>query len=131
MLHGGRTGVCAPLGRVAGVPSPRPSTYITIVDALQPGFDAQQRLPDVKVPVKCSTAGCHRRKKVSPEELRVLRQEGKRAGRRAGLVCPACVKRALDNPDEYDLDIPLGELLVESARETPRWRVSLTPEEAR
>ena len=27
------------------------------------------------------------------------------------------VKRALDNPDEYDLDIPLGELVVEAAKE--------------
>ena len=85
----------------------------------------------MKLPVKCSTAGCHRRKKVSPEELRLLRQEGERAGQRAGLVCPACVRRALDNPDEYDLDMPLGELLVESAKEIPRWRISLTPEAAR
>ena len=110
---------------VAGVLSPRPSTYITIVDALQPEFHTKQRLPDVKIPVKCSTAGCHRRKKVSTEERRVLRQEGERAGQRAGLVCPACVRRALNNPGEYDLDIPLGELLVESARETPRWSLLL------
>ena len=85
----------------------------------------------MKVPVRCSTARCQRRKKVSPEELRFIRQEGERAGQRAGLVCPACVRRALDNPDEYDLDIPLGELLVESARETPRWRICFTPEAAR
>ena len=84
----------------------------------------------MKIPVKCSTAGCHRRKKVSPEELRFLRREGERAGQRAGLICPVCVKRATNNPDEYDLDIPLAVLLVESARETPRWRIFFTPGEA-
>ena len=44
------------------------------------------------------------------------------------MVCPVCVRRAFDNPDEYDLDIPLCELLVESAKKTPRWRTCFTPE---
>ena len=82
----------------------------------------------MKIPVRCSTKGCHRRKKVSPGELLFLRQEGERAGQHCGLVCPACVRRAFDNPDEYDLDIPLGELLVESVKKTPRWRICFTPE---
>ena len=82
----------------------------------------------MKIPVKCSTAGCHRRKKVSPEELQVLRGESDTAGRRAGLICPACVKRAFANPDEYDLDISLGELVVEAAKDMPRWRMVSTPE---
>ena len=83
---------------------------------------------DLKFSVKCSTQGCHRRKKVSLQERQVLRSETEKAGQRAGLVCPACVKRAIDNPDEYDLDFPLGELLVEAAKETPRWRICFTPE---
>ena len=43
------------------------------------------------------------------------------------MICPVCVKRAFDNPEEYDIDIPLGELVVEAARETPRWRIMFTP----
>ena len=82
----------------------------------------------MKLSVKCDTRGCHRRKKVSLQELAFLRSEGEREGVRAGLICPACVRRALDDPDEYDLDIPLGELVVEAARETPRWRICFTPE---
>ena len=82
----------------------------------------------MRIPVKCSTAGCHRRKKVSPEDLQVLRAENDQAGRRAGLICPQCVKKAFDNPDEYDLDIPLGELVVEAAKEVPRWRICFNPE---
>ena len=82
----------------------------------------------VKIPVKCSTPGCHRRKKVSPEELQMLRTDRDEAGRRAGLICPGCVKKAFENPEEYDMDIPLGELLVEAAKETPRWRVCFNPE---
>ena len=80
----------------------------------------------MKTPVKCSTSGCYRRKKVTIEELQFLRQESERASQRAGLICPACVKKAFDNPDEYDLDIPLVELLVEAAKKTPRWRISFT-----
>lgn len=74
----------------------------------------------MRIPIKCSTPVCHRRKKISLEELQFLRSESEKAGQRAGLVCPACVKRAFDNPDAYDLDIPLAELLVEAAKETPR-----------
>ena len=29
--------------------------------------------------------------------------------------------------DDIDVDVPLGELLVEASKETPRWRVMLTP----
>ena len=78
--------------------------------------------------VKCSTVGCHRHKRVSLEELQFLRAETEKAGQRAGLICPVCVKRAFDNPDAYELDIPLGELLVEATKETPRWRISFAPE---
>ena len=33
------------------------------------------------------------------------------------------------NPEEYDMDIPLGEPVVEATRETPRWRICFNPEE--
>ena len=29
--------------------------------------------------------------------------------------------------DDIDIDVPLGELMVEASKETPRWRVMLTP----
>ena len=74
----------------------------------------------MRIPIKYSTPGCHRRKKISLEELQFLRSESEKAGQRTGLICPACVKRAFDNPDAYDLDIPLAELLVEAAKETPK-----------
>ena len=46
----------------------------------------------------------------------------------AGLVCPAHVKAAFNFEfDDIDIDVPLEELLVEAAKETPRWRVMLTP----
>lgn len=82
----------------------------------------------MKFSAKCATPGCHRHKKVSIVELQVLRSETEKADQRAGLICPACVRRAFENPDEYDLDIPLGELVVEAAKETPRWRICFTPE---
>ena len=81
----------------------------------------------MKTQVKCSTSGCYRRKRVTIEEVQFLRQESEGAGQRAGLICPACVKKAFDNPDMCDLDIPLVELLVEAAKKTHRWRISFTP----
>ena len=46
----------------------------------------------------------------------------------AGIVCPRDVKAAFNfEYDDTDIDVPLEEYLVEAARETPRWRVILTP----
>ena len=46
----------------------------------------------------------------------------------AGVVCPAHVKAALDfELDDIDIDVPLEEFLVEASKETPLWRVMLTP----
>ena len=59
------------------------------------------------------------------EELRRVGHENKAT---AGVVCPAHVKAAFDFEfDDIDVDVPLGELLVEAAKDTPRWRVMLTP----
>ena len=81
----------------------------------------------MKTQVKCSTSCCYRRKRVTIEEVQFLRQESEGAGQRARLIYPACVKKAFDNPDKCDLDIPLVELLVEAAKKTHRWRISFTP----
>ena len=81
-----------------------------------------------KVPVKCAIAGCHRRIKMTLTEREELRRDGRENNATAGLVCPAHVKAAFNFEfDEIDIDVPLGELLVEVSKETPRWRVMLTP----
>ena len=81
-----------------------------------------------KVPVKCAIAGCHRRQKMTLAEREELRRVGRENSATAGVVCPAHVKAAFNFEfDDIDIDVPLEELLVESSKETPRWRVMLTP----
>ena len=81
-----------------------------------------------KVPVKCSISGCHRRIKMTLAERDELRRVGRENNATAGLVCPAHVKAAFNFEfDDIDIDVPLEELLVEASKETPRWRVMLTP----
>ena len=47
---------------------------------------------------------------------------------KAGLVCPAHVRAAFNFEfDKIDIDVPPEKLLVEASKETPRWRVMLTP----
>ena len=81
-----------------------------------------------KVPVKCAIAGCHRRLKMTLDELEELRRVGRENNSTAGLVCPAHVKAAFNFEfDDIDIDVPLEEFLVEASKETPRWRVMLIP----
>ena len=81
-----------------------------------------------KVPFKCAIAGCHRRLKMTLGEREELRRVGRENNAAAGLVCPAHVRAAFNFEfDDIDIDVPLEELLVEASRETPRWRVMLTP----
>ena len=81
-----------------------------------------------KVQVKCAIASCHRRLRITLAEREELRRVGRQNNARAGLVCPVHVKAAFNFEfDDIDVDVPLGELLVEASRDTPRWRVMLTP----
>ena len=81
-----------------------------------------------KVQVKCAIAGCYRRLKVTLAQREELRRVGRENNATAGLVCPAHVKAAFNCEfDDIDVDVPLGELLVEVSKATPRWRVMLTP----
>ena len=81
-----------------------------------------------KVPVKCAIPGCHRRIKMALAEREELRRVGRENNATAGLVCPADVKAAFNFEfDDIDIDAPLEELLVEASKDTPRWRVMLTP----
>ena len=81
-----------------------------------------------KVPVKCAIAGCHRRVKMTLAEREELRRVGRENNATAGIVCPAHVRAAFNFEFDYiDIDVPLGELLVEASKETARWRVMLTP----
>ena len=61
-------------------------------------------------------------------EREELRRVGRENNATAGLVCPAHVRAAFNFEfDDIDIDVPLEELLVEASKETPRWRVMLTP----
>ena len=81
-----------------------------------------------KVPAKCAIAGCHRRLKMTLAEREELRRVGRENNATAGVVCPAHVRAAFNFEfDDIDIDVPLEELLVEASKETPRWRVMLTP----
>ena len=81
-----------------------------------------------KVPVKCAIAGCHYRLRMTLAEREELRRVGRENSATAGVVCPAHVKAAFNFEfDDIDIDVPLEELLVEASKETPRWRVMLTP----
>ena len=81
-----------------------------------------------KVPVKCSIPGCHRRVKMTLAEREELRRVGRENNATAGVVCPTDVKAAFNFEfDDIDIDVPLGEFLVEASKDTPRWRVMLTP----
>ena len=80
------------------------------------------------VPVKCAISGCHRRLKMTLVEREELRRVGRENNATAGVVCPAHVRAAFNFEfDDIDIDVPLGELLVEASKETPHWRVMLTP----
>ena len=81
-----------------------------------------------KVSVKCAIAGCHYQRKMTLAEREELRRVGRENNATAGLVCPTHVKAAFNFEfDDIDIDVPLEELLVEASKETPRWRVMLTP----
>ena len=81
-----------------------------------------------KVQIKCGIAGCHRRLKMTLAEREELRQVGRENNATAGIVCPVHVKAAFNFEfDDIDIDVPMGEFLVEASKETPRWRVMLTP----
>ena len=61
-------------------------------------------------------------------EREQLRRAGREHNATAGLVCPAHVKAAFNYEfDDIDIDVPLGEFLVEASKDIPRWRVMLTP----
>ena len=61
-------------------------------------------------------------------EREELRRVGRENDAMAGLVCPAHVRAAFNFEfDDINIDVLLEELFVEASKETPRWRVMLTP----
>ena len=57
-------------------------------------------------------------------EREELRRVGRENNATAGIVCSADVKAVFNfELDDIDIDVLLGELLVEASKETPRWRV--------
>ena len=72
--------------------------------------------------------GCHRWLKMTTQQREELRRAGREHNAVAGIVCPRCVKAALNfEYGDVDIGVPLEEYLVEGARETPGWRVMLSP----
>ena len=81
-----------------------------------------------KIQVKCAIAGCYRRLRMTLAEREELRRVGRENHATAGIVCPVHVKAAFNFEfDDIDIDVSLRELLVEVSKDTPRWRVMLTP----
>ena len=81
-----------------------------------------------KVQIKCAIAGCHRRLRMTLAQREELRRVGREHNATSGLICPAHVKAAFNYEfDDIDIDVPMGEFLVEASKEIPRWRVILTP----
>ena len=65
---------------------------------------------------------------MTPEEREELCRIGREQNATPDIVCPKDVKAAFNfEYDDIDVDVPLEEYLVEAAKETPRWRVLLTP----
>ena len=61
-------------------------------------------------------------------EREELRRVGRENNATAGVVCPAHVKAAFNFEfDDIDIDVPMGEFLVEASKDTPRWRAILIP----
>ena len=66
--------------------------------------------------------------KMTIAEREELRRVGRENNATAGVVCPAHVRAAFNFEfDDIDIDVPLGEFLIEASKATPRWRVILTP----
>ncbi len=81
-----------------------------------------------KVSVKFAIVGCHNQRKMTFAEREKLRRVGRENNATAGLTCPNHVRAAFGIEfGDIDTDVPLEELLVEASKETPRWRVMLTP----
>ena len=76
---------------------------------------------------KCMTQGCHKRTKLTEVGRALLESEHRRVGRRPGVLCPDCVKGAFEDPDNFALNIPLGEVITESMRPEPHWYVAFPP----
>ena len=73
--------------------------------------------PNISVPLTMTLA-----------EREKLRRVGRENNATAGIVCSADVKAVFNFEfDDIDIDVPLEEFLVEASKETPRWRVILTP----
>ena len=63
-----------------------------------------------------------------PRRTRRTEAGGTRTHRVCGHSMPADAKAAFNFEfNDIDIDVPLEELLVEASKETPRWRVMLTP----
>ena len=106
------------VGRIGRKPldSPQPERQ-------QRGLAPDFRPSNPRIPSSLNSYG-----EMTLAEREELRRVGRENNAVAGLVCPTDVKAAFNFEfDDIDIDVPLEELLVEASKETPRWRVMLTP----
>ena len=83
-----------------------------------------------RVSVRCCYQGCHKNRKLTIEYYAELKEEAAGLGAKLGLICPTHFVQAIDETQRYSVDdVPLGELLVEVSKETPRWRIVWLPPE--
>lgn len=54
--------------------------------------------------------------------LRTEQEKATVAGGRAGLICPQCIQAAFDDPDRWEFDMTIGEMVVEATMDSPQWR---------
>ena len=80
--------------------------------------------------MKCDTPGCHMRLKLNEANIIQLREQSAEVGQRAGVLCPNCVRQALEDDENFVLDFPLGEVVAEALAEKPRWRIVFSPRSA-
>ena len=104
------------------------ASKVTLLPLLVNGWQTGPFCPPGYVGQSEDLAGCHRRLRMTLAEREELRRVGRENNATAGIVCPAHVKAAFNFEfDDINIDVPLAELLVEASKETPRWRVMLTP----
>ena len=81
----------------------------------------------MQVSVKCMIPSCHQHAKPNVIWWQSERERAAKAGATATLCCPRCLPAIVEDDANYVVDMPLGEVIAELAKETPRWRTVWIP----
>ena len=92
-------------------------------------------MSSARTSIRCCATGCHRHKRIRDPDRCLLEKTARDAaiefgptGWHIGILCPRCVKAALDDENDYALDFPLGEQLLVAISDRPDWRVVIIPD---